>query len=98
MLPLTSFHPHYDGRYALHPLPLPSPVDLTPAHTRRFADRVLEYNEQKRALKSLVQTYLSTFADIGVETWLMHGSLLGWWWNRQVCLGSSPAPRLLLPS
>ncbi|KAL1894677.1 mannosyltransferase [Sporothrix stenoceras] len=55
-----------------------------PHYDGRFADRVLEYNEQKRALKSLVQTYLSTFADIGVETWLMHGSLLGWWWNRQI--------------
>ncbi|ERT02282.1 hypothetical protein HMPREF1624_00580 [Sporothrix schenckii ATCC 58251] len=55
-----------------------------PHYDGRFADRVLEYSEQKRALKSLIQTYLSTFADIGVETWLMHGSLLGWWWNRQI--------------
>ncbi|CAK7202573.1 mannosyltransferase [Sporothrix eucalyptigena] len=55
-----------------------------PHYDGRFADRVLGYNEQKQALKSLVQTYLSTFADIGVETWLMHGSLLGWWWNRQI--------------
>ena len=41
---------------------------------------------------------MSTFADIGVETWLMHGSLLGWWWNRQVALPSSyqdlPSPLL----
>jgi hypothetical protein len=34
----------------------------------------------------LIQTYLATFADIGVETWIMHGSLLGWWWNRKVRL------------
>jgi len=31
-----------------------------------------------------MQTYLATFSDIGVETWLMHGSLLGWWWNRKI--------------
>lgn len=22
--------------------------------------------------------------DLGVETWIMHGSLLGWWWNQKV--------------
>lgn len=22
--------------------------------------------------------------DIGADTWLMHGSLLGWWWNRRI--------------
>lgn len=31
-----------------------------------------------------MQTYLSTMNDIGAETWLMHGSLLGWWWNRKI--------------
>lgn len=31
-----------------------------------------------------MQTYLATFNDIGVETWIMHGSLLGWWWNRKI--------------
>ncbi|KJR80475.1 mannosylphosphorylation protein [Sporothrix schenckii 1099-18] len=77
---VSSFHPHYDGRYVLS-----FGFWLVPsANLPSFADRVLEYSEQKRALKSLIQTYLSTFADIGVETWLMHGSLLGWWWNRQI--------------
>lgn len=23
-------------------------------------------------------------SDIGVETWIMHGTLMGWWWNRKV--------------
>lgn len=51
----------------------------------RFASKALPYNEQKVALKNLVQTYLATFADLGIETWLMHGSLLGWWWGQKVC-------------
>ncbi|EFW99162.1 mannosylphosphorylation protein [Grosmannia clavigera kw1407] len=50
----------------------------------RFAEGVLVYAEHRLALQNLVQTYLATFADIGVETWLMHGSLLGWWWNKQI--------------
>ncbi len=51
---------------------------------RSFTDHVLDYAEQKRGLKNLIQTYLATFSDLGIETWLMHGTLLGWWWNRQV--------------
>ncbi|EWZ43111.1 hypothetical protein FOCG_01997 [Fusarium oxysporum f. sp. radicis-lycopersici 26381] len=31
-----------------------------------------------------MQTYLATFRDLGVQTWLMHGSLLGWWWGKKV--------------
>ena len=36
-----------------------------------------------------MQAYLSTMADLGADTWIMHGTLLGWWWNRRVglCLG-----------
>ncbi|KAM3069325.1 mannosyltransferase, variant 4 [Clarireedia jacksonii] len=59
----STFHPHYDGR---------------------FADKQLGYRERRQALSNLIQTYLATFADIGVETWLMHGTLLGWWWNRKI--------------
>lgn len=33
-----------------------------------------------------MQAYLSTMADLGVDTWIMHGTLLGWWWNRKVGL------------
>ena len=24
-------------------------------------------------------------SDLGVETWVVHGTLLGWWWNQKVC-------------
>lgn len=35
-----------------------------------------------------MQSYLSTMADLGAETWIIHGTLMGWWWNRKA---SSPA-------
>jgi hypothetical protein len=56
------------------------------AHTRchSFADRQLSYEDRKSHLVALIHTYLSTMADIGAETWLMHGTLMGWWWNRKV--------------
>lgn len=39
---------------------------------------------QRDTIKALIQTYLSTFHELGVQTWLMHGSLLGWWWGKKV--------------
>ncbi|KAF2197832.1 hypothetical protein GQ43DRAFT_451417 [Delitschia confertaspora ATCC 74209] len=60
----STFHPHYDGR---------------------FAETVLSDPSIRRThLTSLAQTYLRTMREIGAETWLMHGSLLGWWWNRRI--------------
>jgi hypothetical protein len=50
----------------------------------RFADREPAYEERRMRLKALIQTYLSTMDDIGVETFIVHGTLLGWWWNRRI--------------
>ncbi|CAG8955697.1 hypothetical protein HYFRA_00010963 [Hymenoscyphus fraxineus] len=50
----------------------------------RYADHELGYQERKEVLTNLIQTYLTTMADIGVESWIMHGTLLGWWWNRKI--------------
>ncbi|KAF4124884.1 LicD family [Geosmithia morbida] len=44
----------------------------------------LAENDQRDAIKALIQTYLSTFHELGVQTWLMHGSLLGWWWGKKI--------------
>lgn len=59
----STFHPHYDGR---------------------FAGRKLETSERLPHLTAMMQTFLSTMADIGAETWIMHGTLLGWWWNQKI--------------
>ncbi|KAL4961318.1 putative mannosylphosphorylation protein (Mnn4) [Aspergillus stella-maris] len=59
----SSFHYHYDGR---------------------FADSTLPEEETLPHLSALIQTYLSTMADLGAETWIMHGSLLAWWWNQKI--------------
>ena len=50
----------------------------------RFTDHVLPYEEQKSNLTLLMQSYLASMADLGAETWIIHGTLLGWWWNRKV--------------
>ncbi|KZF24425.1 hypothetical protein L228DRAFT_96225 [Xylona heveae TC161] len=55
-----------------------------PHYDGRFAGRELTYDEKRESLPDLVRTYLATMGNIGAETWLMHGSLLGWWWNRKI--------------
>jgi hypothetical protein len=50
----------------------------------RFGEKELPYNERRDRLSYLIQAYLRTMNDIGIETFLMHGSLLGWWWNSKV--------------
>jgi LicD family len=59
----STFHPHYDGRFAAETLQ---------------ADLRLSY------LTTLMQSFLSTMADLVTETWIMHGTLLGWWWNGKI--------------
>ncbi|KAF1990269.1 hypothetical protein K402DRAFT_225777 [Aulographum hederae CBS 113979] len=59
----STFHPHYDGRFASIPLP---------------------DEDRHKHLRALMRTYLATMTSIGAETWIMHGTLLGWWWNRKI--------------
>ncbi|PWY72353.1 hypothetical protein BO70DRAFT_389413 [Aspergillus heteromorphus CBS 117.55] len=59
----SSFHYHYDGRFASKVLP---------------EDKTVPY------LSELIRTYLSTMEDLGAETWIMHGTLLAWWWNQKI--------------
>ena len=61
----------------------------------RFTDHELDYEDQKTNLTALMQAYLSTMADLGADTWIMHGTLLGWWWNAKV--SETTCPDLLCP-
>ncbi|KAF9779060.1 hypothetical protein IL306_002746 [Fusarium sp. DS 682] len=55
-----------------------------PHYDLRYFGEALEPQAQNAGIKVLMQTYLATFRDLGVQTWLMHGSLLGWWWGKKV--------------
>ncbi|KAI0598713.1 LicD family-domain-containing protein [Biscogniauxia sp. FL1348] len=50
---------------------------------RYFRGKV-PYEEHRPALQHLIRSYLTTFRELGIETWLAHGSLLGWWWNGRI--------------
>ncbi|KAI9170800.1 mannosylphosphorylation protein [Paramyrothecium foliicola] len=60
-----------ESRYSIH-------------YDARYAVRPLSEDDQRDAIIVLIQTYLSTFRELGVQTWLMHGTLLGWWWGKKV--------------
>ncbi|KAL2211413.1 hypothetical protein CC79DRAFT_1268137, partial [Sarocladium strictum] len=49
-----------------------------------FAKERLGDDERQTAVSGLVQSYLTTMNDLKVQTWLMHGTLLGWWWGKRV--------------
>ena len=55
-----------------------------PHYDGRFTDRVLKEEESRPHMVAMIQAYLSSMADLGAETWLMHGTLMGWWWNEKV--------------
>jgi hypothetical protein len=52
--------------------------------SRRFAEGPLPEEQTLPHLSQLIRTYLSTMADLNAETWIMHGTLLAWWWNQKV--------------
>ena len=37
-----------------------------------------------RHIPLILQAYLATFRHLHIETWIAHGTLLGWWWNGQI--------------
>ena len=51
----------------------------------RYFQRLLSYEEKQDTQVHMVQAYLETFQSKGIETWIAHGTLLGWWWNGKVC-------------
>ncbi|TQS31390.1 hypothetical protein Golomagni_08332, partial [Golovinomyces magnicellulatus] len=50
----------------------------------RYMVADLDDHRKTRIIKVMVHSYLSTFRNLGVETWLMHGTLLAWWWGQKV--------------
>ena len=50
----------------------------------RFFQGKLREEEKRDIQVHMVRAYLDTFRQLGLEAWIAHGTLLGWWWNRSV--------------
>lgn len=43
-----------------------------------------ELDEIRRSLTALLKSYAATMEHLQVETWVAHGALIGWYWNRRI--------------
>jgi len=50
----------------------------------RFASSEVPFQERIWHLRLMLKAYTDTMERIGVQTWIMHGCLLGWWWGRSL--------------
>ncbi|KAL2021533.1 hypothetical protein VTK56DRAFT_7032 [Thermocarpiscus australiensis] len=51
----------------------------------RFFRGAVPYGQHRAHLRRLIRSYLTTCRErLGVETWLAHGTLLGWWWGGRI--------------
>jgi hypothetical protein len=55
-----------------------------PHYDGRFAATVLPHETRAFHMRLLLRSYMTAMERIGVRTWIMHGTLLGWWWNGRV--------------
>ncbi|KAF8853491.1 hypothetical protein BDZ45DRAFT_76510 [Acephala macrosclerotiorum] len=50
----------------------------------RYFKGVVSYEERGDTLYHLIRSYLTVFREMNIETWIAHGTLLGWWWNGKI--------------
>jgi hypothetical protein len=51
--------------------------------TRFFTEPVPD-EERSETQTHMIRSYLNFFNEHRLETWIAHGTLLGWWWNGKV--------------
>lgn len=52
--------------------------------SRYVPSRKPEANEVRHDLDLLLRSYVATMHKLDIDTWLAHGGLLGWYWNRKL--------------
>lgn len=70
----------------------PGGSELGNHYDSRFEHGIQDYADKKDTQLHMLRAYLTFFNENHMETWLAHGTLLGWWWNGKV------PTLLLLPS
>ncbi|CZT48888.1 related to mannosylphosphorylation protein MNN4 [Rhynchosporium secalis] len=73
--------PPPDGKYFHEP---GGGDDLGHYDIRYFNGKPVSYEERGETLYHLIRSYLSVFRERNIETWIAHGTLLGWWWNGKI--------------
>ena len=53
-------------------------------YDRRYFKGIVSDAERNETQLHMVRAYLAFFREKGLDTWIAHGTLLGWWWNGKV--------------
>lgn len=64
----------------------PGTDDILGHYDIRFFSQLVDDAERAETLTHMIRAYLNFFNENGLETWIVHGTLLGWWWNGKVRL------------
>ncbi|KAF2118918.1 LicD family-domain-containing protein [Lophiotrema nucula] len=52
-------------------------------YDQRYFHGIVSYEERTDTQLHMIRAYLNFFRGHGLDTWIAHGTLLGWWWNGQ---------------
>lgn len=55
-------------------------------YDRRYFKGIVSDAERTETQHHMVRAYFGFFREKGLDTWIAHGTLLGWWWNGKVCV------------
>jgi len=62
----------------------PAEDDLHRHYDTRFFKDLVSDEERQVTLRALIRAYLLLFENFQLETWIAHGTLLGWYWNAKI--------------
>ena len=63
--------------------------DLTLGHyDKRYFHEIVSDEERTDTQQHMIRAYLEFFRTNNLDTWIAHGTLLGWWWNGKVGIGN----------
>lgn len=71
----------------------PGGSELGNHYDSRFEHGIQDYADKQDTQLHMLRAYLTFFNENHMETWLAHGTLLGWWWNGKV---PAPVPAVIL--
>jgi hypothetical protein len=82
---LTTLEHDYSNSEAFsHPTKFFHESTFSHHYDGRFASAELPHHSRQFHLRLMLRAYTEAMARIGIRTWLMHGCLLGWWWNTKL--------------
>ncbi|OQD78519.1 hypothetical protein PENDEC_c001G01347 [Penicillium decumbens] len=62
----------------------PGRDDILGHYDSRYFTEPVGNTERANTLTHMIRAYLNFFNENELETWIAHGTLLGWWWNGKI--------------